>query len=65
MLPAFKSSVGIPFSEVNLKTGKTHWSTGMRANLASISEIASVQLEFRDLSRITSDSTYEVYSLEI
>jgi len=61
MLPVFQSPSGIPYSEVNLKTGKTHWhSTGLRPNMASISEIASVQLEFRDLSRITSDPSYEV-----
>jgi len=57
MMGAFDSSSGIPFSDVNLRSGLGHspkWSPD-----SSTSEVTTIQLEFRDLSRITGDSKYE------
>jgi len=48
---AFDSSSGVPYSDVNLRTGVGHspkWSPD-----SSTSEVTTIQLEFRDLSRIT------------
>ncbi|CAI4227896.1 unnamed protein product [Auanema sp. JU1783] len=52
-----QSKTAIPLSDVNLKTGAAKspaWS-----NEASLSEVTTLQLEFRDLSRITGNKTYE------
>lgn len=49
LLPCFESESGVPFSDVNLATRKAHspkWSPD-----SSTSEVTTVQLEFRDLSR--------------
>lgn len=58
LLSAFSSSKSIvPLSDVNLKTRKAKppsWSTD-----SSLSEVTSLQLEFRDLSRITGKKVYE------
>jgi len=57
LLTAFDSPSGIPFSDVNLKTRKGHapkWSPD-----SSTSEVTTIQLEFRDLSRITGNPKYE------
>ena len=56
-MASFDSPSGIPFSDVNLKTRTGHapkWSPD-----SSTSEVTTVQLEFRDLSRITGDRKYE------
>ena len=58
LLPAFHSQSGIPFSDVNLKTGVAHpprWGSD-----SSVSEVTTVQLEFRDLAHITGDVKYQV-----
>ena len=60
LLPCFKSPSNVPFSDVNLKTGHAHaprWGPD-----SSTSEVTTIQLEFRDLSRITNDNRYEVCS---
>lgn len=60
-MPAFNSPSGIPYSDVNLATMIAHspkWSPD-----SSTSEVTTIQLEFRDLSRITSDPTFENVSI--
>lgn len=57
MLPCFDSPSSIPYSDVNLLNMKAHapkWSPD-----SSTSEVTTIQLEFRDLSRVTNDPTYE------
>lgn len=56
-MPAFQSPSGIPYSDVNLATMIAHspkWSPD-----SSTSEVTTLQLEFRDLSKCTGDRTYE------
>ncbi|KAJ8925240.1 hypothetical protein NQ315_001427 [Exocentrus adspersus] len=58
LLPCFESESGIPFSDINLFTRKAHapkWSPD-----SSTSEVTTIQLEFRDLSRVTGDTKYEL-----
>lgn len=57
-MPGFRSSSGVPYSDVNLQTGHAHAPTWGQDS--TVSEISTIQLEFRDLSRITGDSKYEV-----
>lgn len=57
LMPAFQTPSGIPFSDTNLLTLKSHaprWSPD-----SSTSEVTTIQLEFRDLSRCTGDSKFE------
>lgn len=58
LLPGFRQSPsGIPYSDVNLATGKAHapsWAPD-----STVSEVSSLQLEFRTLSRATGDPEYE------
>ncbi|EDV43924.1 uncharacterized protein Dana_GF18725 [Drosophila ananassae] len=57
LLPAFSSPSGIPYSDVNLGDLSAHspkWSPD-----SSTSEVTTIQLEFRDLSRSTNVSIYE------
>ncbi|CAL7951018.1 unnamed protein product [Xylocopa violacea] len=57
MMPAFSSSSGVPYSDVNLGTKTAHgpkWGPD-----SSTSEVTSIQLEFRDLSRSTGDPKFE------
>lgn len=58
LLPAVtKSPSGVPYSDVNLKTGKVHpprWGPD-----STVSEITTIQLEFRDLSSLTGDKKYK------
>lgn len=56
-MPAFNSPSGIPYSDVNLATMVAHspkWSPD-----SSTSEVTTIQLEFRDLSRITNNIAFE------
>lgn len=58
LLTCFESVSGVPFSDVNLFTRKAHapkWSPD-----SSTSEVTTIQLEFRDLSRCTGNPKYEV-----
>ena len=51
LLGAFGTNSGIPFSDVNLQTRKGHppkWSPD-----SSVSEVTSIQMEFRDLAWVT------------
>jgi hypothetical protein len=57
LLPSFDSESGVPYSDVNLFTRKAHapkWSPD-----SSTSEVTTIQLEFRDLSRATGNLKYE------
>ena len=57
MLASFDTPSGIPYSDVNLKTRTGHapkWSPD-----SSTSEVTTIQLEFRDLSRATGNPKYE------
>lgn len=61
LLPCFNSDSGVPYSDVNLATRKAHspkWSPD-----SSTSEVTTIQLEFRDLSRCTGDPQFEVSSV--
>lgn len=62
LLPCFNSESGVPFSDINLFTRKAHapkWSPD-----SSTSEVTTIQLEFRDLSRSTGNPKYEVKRLK-
>lgn len=57
MMGAFDSISGVPFSDVNLLSRTGHsprWSPD-----SSTSEVTTIQLEFRDLSRVTGNIKYE------
>lgn len=57
LLPCFHSESGVPYSDVNLLTRKAHapkWSPD-----SSTSEVTTIQLEFRDLSRASGDPKFE------
>lgn len=57
LMPAFKTPSGIPFSDTNLLTLISHaprWSPD-----SSTSEVTTIQLEFRDLSRCTGDEKFQ------
>lgn len=56
LLPCFNSGSKVPFSDVNLFSGKAHapkWGPD-----SSTSEVTTIQLEFRDLSKVTGDNKY-------
>eukprot|EP01035_Chromulina_nebulosa_P020176 gene20176-26192_t len=57
LLPAFDTRLGIPMSQVNVKTrrGVSSWS----GDSAILSELGSLQLEFRNLGYYTNDNSYE------
>ncbi|XP_071488731.1 endoplasmic reticulum mannosyl-oligosaccharide 1,2-alpha-mannosidase-like [Diadema antillarum] len=57
LLNCFNSKSAIPFSDVNLQTGHAHaprWGPD-----SSVSEVSTIQLEFRDLSFTTGDPKYQ------
>merc|ERR1711916_152852 len=54
---AFNSPTGIPYHEVNLKTGKAG-NPSWNAEYSILSEIGSVQLEFKALSHFSGDPKY-------
>lgn len=56
LMPCFASPSGIPYSDVNLATLNAHspkWSPD-----SSTSEVTTIQLEFRDLTRSTGNQKY-------
>jgi len=56
LLAAFQSPSAVPYSDVNLKQRRGHapkWSPD-----SSTSEVTTIQLEFRDLSRVTGNPKY-------
>lgn len=63
LLPCFDSPSGIPYSDVNIETMKAHppkWSPD-----SSTSEVTTLQLEFRDLSRSTNDPAFETAAVKV
>lgn len=63
LLPGFDSPSGVPFSDVNLSSGKAHspkWSPD-----SSTSEVTTVQLEFRDLTRLSGDPKFEAKAARV
>ncbi|KAB0795911.1 hypothetical protein PPYR_09972 [Photinus pyralis] len=57
LLPCFDTPSGVPFSDINLFTTKAHapkWSPD-----SSTSEVTTIQLEFKDLSRSSGIFKYE------
>eukprot|EP00607_Mallomonas_marina_P010390 CAMPEP_0182422000 /NCGR_PEP_ID=MMETSP1167-20130531/7594_1 /TAXON_ID=2988 /ORGANISM="Mallomonas Sp, Strain CCMP3275" /LENGTH=874 /DNA_ID=CAMNT_0024599693 /DNA_START=38 /DNA_END=2662 /DNA_ORIENTATION=+ len=62
LLPAFNTASGIPTSHVNLRTGQANG--GWSGSSAILSELGSLQLEFRYLSYMTDDPKYEAKSMK-
>lgn len=63
LMPCFDSPSSIPYSDVNLLNMKAHapkWSPD-----SSTSEVTTIQLEFRDLSRSSNDPTYEIAAAKV
>ncbi|XP_029372403.1 endoplasmic reticulum mannosyl-oligosaccharide 1,2-alpha-mannosidase isoform X1 [Echeneis naucrates] len=57
LMPAFKTPSKIPFSDVNIGKGTAHpprWTSD-----STLAEVTSIQLEFRELSRITQEPQYQ------
>ncbi|KAG7476840.1 hypothetical protein MATL_G00087090 [Megalops atlanticus] len=56
LMPAFKTPSKIPYSDVNIGKGTAHpprWTSD-----STVAEVTSIQLEFRELSRLTQDPRY-------
>ncbi|XP_068104857.1 endoplasmic reticulum mannosyl-oligosaccharide 1,2-alpha-mannosidase isoform X2 [Hyperolius riggenbachi] len=56
LLPAFNTPSKVPYSDVNIGKGTAHpprWTSD-----STVAEVTSVQLEFRELSRLTGDDTF-------
>jgi len=49
LLPAFDTKSGVPYSDVNLKTGKAHAPTW--GSDSSLAEVTTIQIEFEYLSQ--------------
>ncbi|XP_058492034.1 mannosidase, alpha, class 1B, member 1b isoform X2 [Solea solea] len=57
LMPAFNTPSKIPYSDVNIGKGIAHpprWTSD-----STLSEVTSIQLEFRELGRLTQDPQYE------
>ncbi|TRY57658.1 hypothetical protein DNTS_025898 [Danionella cerebrum] len=57
LMPAFKTPSKIPYSDVNIGKGTAHpprWTTD-----STVAEVTSIQLEFRELSRLTEDPQFK------
>eukprot|EP01128_Nolandella_sp_AFSM9_P001907 TRINITY_DN1230_c0_g1_i1.p1 TRINITY_DN1230_c0_g1~~TRINITY_DN1230_c0_g1_i1.p1 ORF type:complete len:599 (-),score=119.11 TRINITY_DN1230_c0_g1_i1:208-2004(-) len=57
LLPAFNTNTGIPYSTVNLKSGKA-WSPSWNAGASFLAEFGTLQLEFKYLSRHSRNPIY-------
>nr|XP_029501733.1 endoplasmic reticulum mannosyl-oligosaccharide 1,2-alpha-mannosidase-like [Oncorhynchus nerka] len=57
LIPAFKTPSKIPFSDVNI--GKCTAHTPRWMSDSTLAEVTSVQLEFRELRRLTDDPQYQ------
>lgn len=58
LMPAFNTPSKIPYSDVNIGKGTAHpprWTSD-----STVAEVTSIQLEFRELSRLTHDPQYQV-----
>lgn len=57
LLLCFDTKSSIPFSDINLYTGHAHapeWGPD-----SSVSEVSTIQIEFRDLTKLTGNSKYQ------
>ncbi|XP_022046700.2 endoplasmic reticulum mannosyl-oligosaccharide 1,2-alpha-mannosidase isoform X1 [Acanthochromis polyacanthus] len=57
LMPAFKTPSKIPFSDVNIGKGTAHpprWTSD-----STLAEVTTIQLEFRELSRLTQEPQYQ------
>ncbi|KAK2912109.1 hypothetical protein QQF64_028030 [Cirrhinus molitorella] len=63
LMPAFNTASKIPYSDVNIGKGTAHppqWTSD-----STVAEVTSIQLEFRELSRITGDPKYKLAVMEV
>lgn len=63
LVPCFKTFSGIPYSDINLGTKKAHppkWNAD-----STTSEVTTIQLEMRDLSRVTGNPTFEKLAFRV
>ncbi|XP_040081682.1 endoplasmic reticulum mannosyl-oligosaccharide 1,2-alpha-mannosidase [Oryx dammah] len=63
LMPAFRTPSKIPYSFVNIGTGAAHppqWTSD-----STVAEVTSIQLEFRELSRLTGDKTFQEAAEEV
>ncbi|XP_007475475.1 endoplasmic reticulum mannosyl-oligosaccharide 1,2-alpha-mannosidase isoform X2 [Monodelphis domestica] len=57
LMPAFNTPSRIPYSDVNIGSGVAHpprWTSD-----STVAEVTSIQLEFRELSRLTGDRRFQ------
>ncbi|NXX49779.1 MA1B1 mannosidase, partial [Tricholaema leucomelas] len=57
LMPAFRTPSKIPYSDVNIGRGTAHpprWTSD-----STVAEVTSIQLEFRELSRLTGDEKFQ------
>lgn len=62
LMPAFNTPSKIPYSDVNIGKGTAHpprWTSD-----STVAEVTSIQLEFRELSRLTKEPQYQVTELD-
>ncbi|KAF7687532.1 mannosidase, alpha, class 1B, member 1b [Silurus meridionalis] len=63
LMPAFGTPSKIPYSDVNIGTGVAHpprWTSD-----STVAEVTTIQLEFRELSRLTGDPKYQNAVMEV
>uniref|UniRef100_A0AAA9U0J9 alpha-1,2-Mannosidase n=1 Tax=Bos taurus TaxID=9913 RepID=A0AAA9U0J9_BOVIN len=63
LMPAFRTPSKIPYSMVNIGTGVAHpprWTSD-----STVAEVTSIQLEFRELSRLTGDKKFQEAAEEV
>ena len=58
LIPAFDTRSGIPFTEINLKTGEVR-NRNWHKHESLLSEIGTLQLEFQYLSHLLKDEKYK------
>ncbi|XP_008283380.1 mannosidase, alpha, class 1B, member 1b [Stegastes partitus] len=63
LMPAFNTPSRIPYSDVNIGKGTAHpprWTSD-----STVAEVTSIQLEFRELSRLTQEPQYQAAVTEV
>ncbi|XP_072344366.1 mannosidase, alpha, class 1B, member 1b [Scyliorhinus torazame] len=63
LMPAFNTPSKIPYSDVNIGRGTAHpprWTSD-----STVAEVTSIQLEFRELSRLTKEEKYQAAVNEV
>ncbi|XP_076854341.1 mannosidase, alpha, class 1B, member 1b isoform X3 [Brachyhypopomus gauderio] len=63
LMPAFSTPSKIPYSDVNIGKGTAHpprWTSD-----STVAEVTSIQLEFRELSRLSGDPQYQAAVMEV